>query len=717
MVETASEGRPPGPPDDVIIGTIAEFLTNARDALSRGDRQTAESILDGILAQRSDNAAAWHLRGLCARDAGQSREAMACFTRAVAHNKDDARFCAALASSLEEIGRNADAQPAWYRAVDLAPHRADYRRRLAALQARLGRVDVAVAQYAAAIDADPFDISIAVELGVMLMRANQLALARDVLRAAHATAPQDGNVMYRLGQANQRLDALDDAVSWYRRALDHSADTPDLRADLAAALLALGDPGSALEHAQAALVQRPDFPRALNNLGLALCALGQPKEALLRLSRAQQLDPDNCATWHNLGTVLHKAGQTKEAEGCLRNLLARAPGFADAHRSLGNLLRESGRFEEAATHYQAVVDSEPMDVKTYGNLGLLFLNLNRAEEALAVYEKARALAPDNADIRMSLGITQLLLGDFTNGWANYEARWRAEKSTTEQRAFAADPWRGQSLAPQRDGDDRPSILIHAEQGFGDTLQFCRYVPMVMAQGGRVIFECQAPLAGLMESLAAPQSRGELIVVTRADAKPPFDFHAPLLDLPKVFGTELSSIPADVPYLRPPAGKAAQWAARLAGKTPSVGLVWSGNPARQDDWMRSCPPDALVPLLQIAGMRFFSLQKDGPAFPDKRLEDLAPALDDFGDTAAAIEALDLVITVDTAVAHLAGALDRPVWVLLGHAADWRYLTDRDDNPWYPSMRVWRQKHHGDWSDPINRIAEILPAALGCAAPGQ
>ena len=401
----------------------------------------------------------------------------------------------------------------------------------------------------------------------------------------------------------------------------------------------------------------------------------------------------------------------------MRNLLARAPGFADAHRSLGNLLRESGRLEEAVEHYQSVVDSEPMDVRAYGNLGLAFLNLNRAEEALAVYEKALILAPDNADIRMSLGITQLLLGDFGNGWANYQARWQAEKSTTGHRTFDVPVWRGEPLAAEQDGRAQGRILVHAEQGFGDTLQFCRYVPMIMARGGRVIFECQTPLADLMKSLATQQGQGELVVTTRTDPTPAFDYHVPLLDLPMIFGTGISTIPADIPYLSPPTDKIEKWSTRLGGKPPSVGLVWSGNPARQDDRMRSCPPDAFAPILAVEGVRFFSLQKDGPPLCDPRLEDLGPMLDDFGDTAAVIGSLDLVITVDTAVAHLAGALGRPVWVLLGHAADWRYLTGRDDSPWYPSMQLWRQENRGNWSSLILRMADRLAATVGSVAARQ
>jgi hypothetical protein len=305
---------------------------------------------------------------------------------------------------------------------------------------------------------------------------------------------------------------------------------------------------------------------------------------------------------------------------------------------------------------------------------------------------------------MSLGIAQLAAGDFDQGWMNYEARWSAARFTSPKRAFPAPRWRGESLGPGAGGAAR-RLLIHAEQGFGDTLQFCRYIPLIAERGGAVVVECQPALRRLLDSLAEPYA-GQVTVISRGDALPAVDFHIPLLSLPHILQTTLSTIPAFVPYLKASEPEARAWRNRLGGGSLNIGLVWSGNAKRQDDHMRSCPIDDLRPLLDLPGLRLFSLQKDRQEPLPDGIEDLSPDLSDFGATAAAIDALDLVVSVDTAVAHLAGAMGRPVWVLLGYAADWRYLLDRNDSPWYPTMRLFRQARAGDWSLPIHNIGEAL-----------
>ncbi|MDH3701516.1 MAG: tetratricopeptide repeat protein [Alphaproteobacteria bacterium] len=520
-------------------------------------------------------------------------------------------------------------------------------------------------------------------------------------------APGDAVYHARFAAALQRLGKTADAIHHYRAALTLRTDWPEIHSNLAAALLDAGHAAEAVSAAEAALAVNPDLVSALNNLGLALCSLDRHGEAVAPLRKALSLAPDNLEAAHNLAVIRHRLGDIATAETALRTLLQQRPNWAEAQRSLGNLLRETGQLDDAARCYRAVLAGLPLDFKTYGNLGLVLLNQNRPHDAIAVYEKALALEPDQADIRMSLGIAQLAAGDFDQGWSNYEARWRAATFSSPKREFSAPRWQGEPLGPNAGAAGR-RLLIHAEQGFGDTLQFCRYIPLVADQGGSVIVECQPALRRLLESVAASSADGRITVISRGDDLPPADFQVPLLSLPHILRTTLSTIPASVPYLRASEPEALAWRHRLGSGCLNVGLVWSGNAKRQDDQMRSCSIDALRPLLGLPGLRLFSLQKDRREPLPDGIEDLAPDLRDFGATAAAIGALDLVISVDTAAAHLAGAMARPVWVLLGYAADWRYLLDRDDSPWYPTMRLFRQARPGDWSLPVRDIGEALAA---------
>jgi hypothetical protein len=329
--------------------------------------------------------------------------------------------------------------------------------------------------------------------------------------------------------------------------------------------------------------------------------------------------------------------------------------------------------------------------------------LGRPEAALQALERAIALAPDYADAHWNRALTLLLAGDFAQGWPAYEWRWRA--TGMREPDLAAPRWDGGPL-------DGQTILLHAEQGLGDSIHFVRYAPLVAARGGRVIVQCPAPLARLLATCA-----GVARVIPRGEPLPPFELQAPLMSLPGLLNTRLDNIPAEVPYLAPPAGAGAAAQAALAalaalGARRTVGVVWAGNPAHENDRNRSCPARCFA-ALGAPERALVSLQKgagadDIAAIPGAL--DLGPRLEDFAATAAAIARLDLVIAVDTATAHLAGALGRPVWLLLPHAPEWRWQLRRDDSPWYPTMRLFRQERPGDWPGVFERVGEALKSAL-------
>jgi hypothetical protein len=329
------------------------------------------------------------------------------------------------------------------------------------------------------------------------------------------------------------------------------------------------------------------------------------------------------------------------------------------------------------------------------------------------------LRPDFADGHFNAALCLLLTGDFERGWKEYEWRWQTAYMETEQRAFAQPRWTG---AEDISGK---TIFIYAEQGFGDTLQFCRYIPQLAARAGRVVFEVQRPLLDLMSSLA-----GDAHIIGRGDELPQFDLHCPLLSLPLAFGTRLDNIPADIPYLAASEAQSNAWRERLGRRTgPRVGLVWAGDPrkwlpnAHRIDRQRSVTFDRLAPILQVPGCEFHSLQKGEHASAQLRdsplrhlVLDWTDQLDDFSDTAALVAQLDLIITVDTAVAHLAGALGKPFWVLNRHNTCWRWPRSRDDSPWYRTPRLFRQDENRDWTGVIARAAVALQEHVHCPSAG-
>lgn len=532
--------------------------------------------------------------------------------------------------------------------------------------------------------------------------ADRLGLAEEMLRQIVELRPAE-HAAWRLRALNAaRGNRHEAALQFLGRAIALAPETARYRADLGALLSRMGQHEAACEAFGQAGKDTP-LPvghRFLHANSLFACdRIGDAVEAY-ETARAQR--PDDPDILNNLALALMAAGRMDDAAHHLRNALALQPDHPDVLLNLGNLHRMAGGSEAAAACYRDALHRRPRDFRIYGNLGLALLNQDRPEDAIALYEKALVLAPEHPQITTSLGIAQLLTGNLAEGWRNYEARWQAGPATDEG---AMPPrWQGESLAGR-------SILLQCEQGFGDSLQFCRYVPLVAARADRVAFEVPAGLARLMGSLS-----GDVEIVIRGRDLPQTDLRAGLLSLPRLTGagaTTLETIPSDVPYLAPQPRLAARWRRRIeTAEGVRIGIAWAGNPNRQDDRMRSCPVVLLSGMPELPGISWFNLQKDMPedagesrAFA-RRLIDLAADFSDFADTAAAIQALDLVITVDTAVAHLAGALGKPVWTMLGYAADWRYLRDRQDCPWYPSMRLYRQPQPGDWAATIARIEADL-----------
>jgi len=437
-----------------------------------------------------------------------------------------------------------------------------------------------------------------------------------------------------------------------------------------------------------------------DNLGLALLALGRLDEAGNSHRKALRLDPNHASAHNHFGTILAKRGRPDEAERHYRDALRINPNHVEAHNNLGVALIAQERPEAAEPYLRAALRLNSGYTDAYANLGGALRNMGRVAEAEAVYEAGLQLAPDSTVLRHNLAGLLLLTGRFEAGWRWYEARQRLPGAAPAR--FTVPQWQGDDLS------DRV-LLLHAEQGAGDAILACRYLKL-FPTGTRLILEVPAALRRLLAGLG---EFGQL--VTHGETLPHFDLHCPLMSLPLAFGTALDGIPGTTPYIEAEPRAAEGWRQRLA-ELPGlrIGLVWAGNPDYADDRRRSIPADLLAPLATLPGLSFVSLQKqpDG-ALPPVSLTDWTAELADFADTAALIAGLDLVVGVDTAVIHLAGALGTPAWLLNRFDPHWLWLQDRTDSPWYPGLRQFRQDRPGDWPSVIAAVSAGLMQLIEAA----
>jgi Tfp pilus assembly protein PilF len=469
-----------------------------------------------------------------------------------------------------------------------------------------------------------------------------------------------------------------------------------------------GNAPEALQRMDEALALAPSDAVAHAKRGLSLGLMQRWEEALAAFDRALALQPRLFPAHLDRGNVLQELGRLEESLGAYERALALQPQAAGAWSNRGTVLHRLGRPAQALESYDRALALEPRLDEARFNRATTLGDLGRHAEALRGFEQMLARYPQLAVAHWNEALCRLRLGDFARGWPKFEWRWEYAELGLKRRSFSQPLWQGREDLAGR------TILLHAEQGLGDAMQFCRYAPLLASRGARIVLEVLAPMTRLARSLA-----GVSLVVTRGEDLPAFDFHAPLLSLPLALGTTLETIPSQVPYLHADAGAIQTCAARLgtAPRRLRVGLAWSGNPAHTNDRNRSLPLAALRGLASLDA-QFVALHNELTQAEQAELARLgiayfAPELRDFADTAALAGALDLVISVDTSVAHLAGALGLPVWILLPFAADWRWLLDRADSPWYPSARLFRQSAPGAWDPVLERVRDDL--APMCARP--
>lgn len=471
-----------------------------------------------------------------------------------------------------------------------------------------------------------------------------------------------------------------------------------------------GDLQGAIATATAVLADHPRDPRVFMRLGTLHLLQQRFDEAETHYRRGLELDPTN-PDWHyNLALVYGGRGDSTRAIESYRSAIALQPAHRDAHFNLATELHEVDELEDAIDHYLAADAIEPGHRDVLTGAGLAMLELDRLDEACACFERILAHHPDYPEARLYRGLAELKLGDYAHGWDDYEFRLDTDEIRSMRRYYPGNAWNGEDVAGR-------TVMLVAEQGFGDAIQFARFAPLLMERGARVLLEAPRPLASLLRSIPG------LEVIPRDDPLPHYDYYAYLMSLPRFFARSLDSVPARVPYLTPSTDKVAAWKQRLTSDhNLRVGLVWAGDPHKNHpkryraDRRRSAPLARLATLGTVPGITWYSLQKGdaaeqarGPNAPFP-IVDLTDELESFEDTAALIEALDLIVAVDTAVGHLAGALAKPTWSMLRYDCCWRWLKDRTDSPWYPQARLYRQPQRFDWESVAATVAHDLAALV-------
>lgn len=555
--------------------------------------------------------------------------------------------------------------------------------------------------YCRALMSDATHVDAWVYLGILCSGQGRLGEAEKCLFRGLSLNPRHASAQNEMGVLEERKGNLDEAIVRFRQAIDLNPDFAIAHYHLGYALQRQNKLDAAIASFHQALKLKPDFAMACNNLGLALLSQEQLEDAEANFRRAIELIPDFSVAYNNLGSVMLAKLEWEKAAACFSKAVELRPQFAEAHNNLGEANRRQGKLDNALDSFRVALNIAPNYATALGNLGAVLHEQGKYEEAAEYYKSALRLDPEYVTAHLNQALIWLLNGDFSRGWLEYE--WRVRNLPGFCGDTSLPVWDGAPLTG--------TILLRAEQGLGDSIQFIRYARMVKERVSRVIVECQKPLLPLLSSY-----KGIDQLVSQGDVLPHCDVQIPFLSLPRVFGTTLESIPCDVPYLTADPNLVEQWRSELSkDRFFKIGIAWQGrpdNPSRQ----RIIRLSQFAPLAEVEGVRLYSLQK-GPGVEqldsikgEFQVIDFGSSLDEaagaFMDTAAIMKNLDLVITADTSIPHLAGALGVPVWVALPVVCDWRWLQESPECPWYPTMRLFRQTKPGDWSDVFERIAAAL-----------
>ena len=611
------------------------------------------------------------------------------------------------AEELLRAQRLPEARAAFEQLCQQSPRDFDLWLNLGVINGRLGIFDAAEAAFKKALMLRDNEPRLYVNLARLCDLQGRFDEEINYCRSYLRLQPNDADAYAQMGKLLHKAGRLSEAEQALHEALRLNPNSAVYYYNAAVILCELGRLDEALACYLAALRLNQNMDEVHGNLGNLYHKRGEYALAESSYIAALNINPVNVDSQMNLGCHYLKMKRYDEAKRCFEMALRIAPEHADAHMNLGCYYLETGALDEALRCFKEALRIAPDSACAHMNLGCYYLGVERRDEAMRSFEEAVRIAPDYAAARWNISCLLLLTGNFSDGWREYEWRFRCDETAPPDLVarYSSKPlWDGSPLVGQ-------TLLVYFEQGYGDTLQSCRYLPLVRQRVEHVVFECQPELYRLLTGMF-----GDIELIKRRSGTLPdasYDLQIPIMSLPRLFGTVMDSIPNNTPYIHADPQLVEYWRQRLNSSDFKVGVVWAGNPNFKGDQKRSLSLTALTPLGDIQDVCFYSLQK-GPAAAEvvtppagMRLIDLAPELNDFATTAAVIANLDLVIAVDTAVAHLAGAMGKPVWALIYSPPDWRWLLDRDDTPWYPTMRLFRQSAPGEWGPVIERVAEALP----------
>jgi tetratricopeptide (TPR) repeat protein len=655
-------------PASAAAPQIEELYAEATRAYQAKDFGRAVPLYERVIALQPDHAEAHYKRGNALKDLGQLQPALASYDAAVEHRPDFPHAWCNRGVVQQSLGSYEAALASFDRAIELAPTDAVAHSNRGALLQALSRWEEALASYDRVLELDPQSVQIWFHRGGVLRELRQIEAALASFREALQLKPDFAECHYNCGVLLERIQQPHAALASYDQAVEFN----------------------------------PGFHQAHYNRAGVLKAMKQPQAALAGYDRALAAKGDYAEAHANRGVVLQGLGRWDEALASYDQAIAVRSDYAECHFNRGTLLAIRMRWEEALASYDRALALDPRSAQAHCERAGVFMQTGRLEAALASYDQAVAIAPDFTEAQYNRSLALLMNGDYEQGWLAHEWRWaNAEKLFMGNRSFTEPLWLGREpIAGKR-------LLLYSEQGLGDAVQFCRFAKSVADLGATVILEVQPALANLVQGLD-----GVARVIVESDPPPELDYRCPLLSVPLALKTTFDTIPGAGGYLRSDPAKVAGWRARLGNRSrPRVGLTWSGNPKHTNDVNRTVQLASLVDHLPRE-LDYVCLQKEFRPVDDEILTAnpwiarFDTELHDFSDTAALCECIDLVISVDTSVAHVGGALGRPTWVLLPFNADWRWLVGRDDSPWYRSVKLYRQHAIGDWNGVFTRVAADL-----------
>ncbi len=632
--------------------------------------QQVQAIYDRVMSRGPTHPDSLHVLGLIAYQIGYGQESESLVSRAIQGNPDNPIFYNSLGNIFRLHNEPQKAMRCFRQALKLKPEYGEAHFNLGRIYHDREALDMAVSCYMQAAETQP-----------------------DLVEAH-----------YNAGLIYQGQSHFAKATVCYENALQLNPDFAEAHNNLGKIYHLTGAPQKAETCFQKAIRLRPDFAEPYFNLAEVFAGRKDNQMAIPYYRKALQLKPDMSEAYNNLGNVLKNQGDFDGAIENYRHIIRLNPELAEGHYNLGSTYRLAQNTESAIRHLKAALQLKPDYAEAFNNLGLAYKNQGDLERAIINFTQAVKFSPRLAEAYWNRSFCHLLAGNFAEGWQDFEWRFAlSARKTIYPHRLKKARWNGSSALNKR-------IFVHDEQGLGDTIQFIRYLPMVKSLCGSVTLETRAALMPLFDGF--PGIEALVARSTDAPVMADCDCYVPLLSLPHMFNTIADTIPAQIPYLYANSTKADDWHQRLGGHDFKIGLVWAGRPQHANDRNRSIALKQLAPLGQIPGVRLIGLQKGEASIQVKDLpggmqvSNYGEEFKDFADTAALIENLDLVISVDTAVAHLAGAMGKPVWVLLPFIPDWRWMIGREDSPWYPTMRLFRQQHPGDW----NPVIECLVKAL-------